>query len=237
MRCRAGSVKFSPVADLLDAIEIETAHAPRVSVIWMHGLGADGNDFVPIVPELDLPISPGIRFVFPHAPMRPVTINAGYVMRAWYDVKDDAGLRREDAAGVRASQEQIEALIAREKGRGIAAARVVLAGFSQGGAMALHVGLRHPERIAGILALSCFLPLADTLAAEASPANRDLPIFMAHGLYDPVIPLARARRARDLLLELGYRVAWHEYPMAHAVCSEETGDISVWLRGVIESRP
>ena len=203
----------------------------------MHGLGADGNDFVPIVPELNLPSSPGLRFVFPHAPMRPVTINAGYVMRAWYDVRDDAGVRREDAAGVRASQNQIEALIEREKGRGIAAATIVLAGFSQGGAMALHVGLRHLERIAGIMALSCFLPLADALAAEASPANRDVPIFMAHGVHDPLIPLARARRARDLLLELGYRVAWHEYPMPHSVSSEEIRDISAWLRGVIESSP
>ena len=214
----------------LETVEVETAPAPQAAVIWMHGLGADGHDFEPIVPDLDLPAVPGVRFVFPHAPMRPVTINAGWVMRAWYDVREEAGVRQEDAPGVRASQRDIEALIARERTRGVPAHRIALAGFSQGGAMALHTGLRHPERLAGIMALSCSLPLADTVAAEASSANRDIPIFMAHGTQDPLIPLARGSRARDLMRQLGYHVAWREYPMPHAVCPEEIRDISAWLR-------
>jgi len=217
----------------LETVEVETAPAPQAAVIWMHGLGADGHDFEPIVPELDLPAVPGVRFVFPHAPMRAVTINAGWVMRAWYDVREEAGVRQEDPPGVRASQRDIEALIARERARGLAADRIVLAGFSQGGAIALHTGLRHPERLAGIMALSCSLPLADSVAAEASPANRGVPIFMAHGTQDPLIPLARGARARDLLRQLGYRVDWREYPMPHAVCPEEIRDISAWLRTVI----
>jgi phospholipase/carboxylesterase len=165
--------------------------------------------------------------------MRAVTITRGAVMRAWYDVRGVDGERREDADGVRASQAQIEALIAREKTRGIAAGRIVLAGFSQGGAMALHTGLRHPEPLAGIMALSCFLPLADALAQEASPANRDVPLFMAHGRHDDLIPLARARRAHDILADLGYRVEWHDYPMPHSVCPEEIADISAWLSPVL----
>ncbi len=221
------------MADLLETVEMETAPAPRASVVWMHGLGADGHDFAPIVPELGLAV-PG-RFVFPHAPMRAVTINNGAVMRAWYDVRGVGGERREDAEGVRASQRQIEALVARERARGIEATRIVLAGFSQGGAMALHTGLRHPERLAGILALSCFLPLADTLAAEAAPANRDVPIFMAHGAYDDLIPMARARRAYDLLVSLGWPVEWHDYPMPHAVCAEEIADVSAWLAKVLDT--
>jgi phospholipase/carboxylesterase len=225
------------VADLLEAIEIETAASPICSIVWMHGLGADGHDFVDIVPELGLPAKPGVRFVFPHAPMRPVTINAGYVMRAWYDIRDDAGTRREDPAGVRTSQKMIEALIEREKARGVPTGSIVLAGFSQGGAMALHTGLRYGERLAGIMALSCSLPLADTLAAEASPANRDVPIFMAHGTHDPMIPMARATRAREMLSGLGYRVEWHEYPMPHAVCAEEIRDISTWLGVILATAP
>ena len=221
------------MSSVLDAIEIETAPAPRASVIWLHGLGADGHDFVPIVPELGLPAAPAVRFVFPHAPMRSVTINGGMVMRAWYDVVDGGGVRREVEAGVRESQRQIEALIERERKRGVAAAAIVLAGFSQGGAMALHAGLRHPERLAGVMALSCFLPLADTLAGEAAAANRQTPIFMAHGSQDPLIPLARGLEARDLLVTLGYRVSWHQYPMPHAVCAEEIGDIARWLRAVL----
>jgi phospholipase/carboxylesterase len=220
--------------DLLEALEVETAPSPRAAVIWMHGLGADGYDFVDVVPALGLRDTP-VRFVFPHAPMRPVTINRGMVMRAWYDVRDDVGVRREDEAGVRASQARIEALIARERARGIAAERLVLAGFSQGGAMALHTGLRHPERLAGVLALSCFLPLAEGLGAEASAANRDVPIFMAHGTHDAVIPLARARQARDALTALGYRVDWHEYPMPHSVCDREVLDIGEWLAAVLRS--
>jgi phospholipase/carboxylesterase len=224
------------VTDPLETVEIETAPAPQAAVLWMHGLGADGHDFEPIVPELNLSATLPVRFVFPHAPLRAVTINAGMVMRAWYDVRDAGGERREDAAGVRASGERIEALVARERSRGVPADRIVLAGFSQGGAMALHTGLRHGERLAGILALSCFLPLADTLAAEASPANRDTPIFLAHGTQDPLIPFARARRAQAMLEGLGYRVEWREYAMPHAVCAEEIADIAGWLRRVL-SRP
>jgi phospholipase/carboxylesterase len=221
------------VADQLEAIEIETAASPGASIIWLHGLGADGHDFVDVVPELALPGRPGVRFVFPHAPMRPVTINGGYVMRAWYDIRDDSGVRREDPAGVRASRKAIEALIEREKERGVPAAAIVLAGFSQGGAMALYTGLRYGERLAGVMALSCSLPLADTLAAEAAPANRDVPIFMAHGTHDPMIPMARALRAREVLTGLGYRLEWHEYQMPHSVCAEEIAHIGVWLGKVL----
>jgi phospholipase/carboxylesterase len=216
---------------ILDAIEIETARNPAASIIWLHGLGADGNDFAPIVPALRLP-GAAIRFVFPHAPVQPVTINGGMRMRAWYDVTDDA-IRHEDESGVRASQILVEALIAREKERGTAANRLVLAGFSQGGAIALQTGLRHSERIAGIMALSTYLPIADKFAAEASEANRDAPIFMAHGSHDPVIPLARAEQSRGLLQSLGYNVEWREYPMQHSVCPEEVSDISAWLGKVL----
>jgi phospholipase/carboxylesterase len=218
--------------DLLEALEIETAPFPTAAVVWLHGLGADGYDFVDIVPALRLSALP-TRFVFPHAPTRPVTINGGMVMRAWYDVHGDAGVRREDEAGVRESQRQIEALIAREKTRGIPAGRIVLAGFSQGGAMALQTGLRHLERIAGIMALSCFLPLTDKVAAEAAVVNRDAPIFMAHGTQDPLIPLARARHAHDLLTGLGYRIEWHEYPIPHSVSPSEIRDISAWLQRIL----
>ena len=221
-------------ASVLDAIEIETAPAPRAAVIWLHGLGADGHDFVPIVPELRLPATPAVRFVFPHAPMRPVTINGGAVMRAWYDVVAAGGDRREIEGGVRESQRRIEALIEREKARGVAASGIVLAGFSQGGAMALQTGLRQPERLAGIMALSCFLPLAETVAAEASAANRETSILMAHGTRDPLIPVARGRQARELLTGLGYQVTWHEYAMPHSVCGEEVTDIARWLVTVLD---
>lgn len=219
--------------ELLDTVEFETGTEPRAAVIWMHGLGADGHDFAPIVPELGLPASLSTRFVFPHAPMRPVTINRGWVMRAWYDVYADGGERREDVTGVRESQASIARLIERERARGIAAGRIVLAGFSQGGAMALHTGLRRGERLAGIMALSCFLPQPTTVAAEASLANREAPIFMAHGTDDAVIPLARARTSRDVLTKIGYAVEWHEYRMAHAVCHEEIRDVRAWLARVL----
>jgi phospholipase/carboxylesterase len=223
------------MADLLEAIQVETAPNPTVAVIWMHGLGADGHDFEPIVPELGLPARPAVRFVFPHAPLRPVTINQGHVMRAWYDVRALAGVRREDEAGVRQSAQQVEALMERERQRGIAPGRLVLAGFSQGGAMALHVGLRYRERLAGLLALSCYLPLAATLAAEASPANRDVPIFWAHGVHDPMIPLPMAEHGRAQVAALGYPIEWHQYPMPHAVCAEEIADIARWLGRVLGS--
>ena len=215
----------------LAAIEIETGKNPAASIIWLHGLGADGNDFAPIVPELRLPKA-AIRFVFPHAPVQPVTINGGMRMRAWYDISDGAN-RREDEHGVRASQVLIETLIGREKERGTKAERLVLAGFSQGGAIALQTGLRHPERIAGIMALSTYVPVGETLTAEASAANRDVPIFMAHGSYDPVIPLGRAEQSRGLLQSLGYPVEWREYGMPHSVCPEELADIGVWLGKVL----
>jgi phospholipase/carboxylesterase len=217
--------------ELLAAIEIETAKNPTASIIWLHGLGADGNDFAPIVPELLLPKT-AIRFVFPHAPVRPVTINGGMQMRAWYDITDGAN-RREDECGVRASQALIEALIDREKERGTKEERLVLAGFSQGGAIALHTGLRHPESLAGVMALSTYVPVGEKLSAEASTANRHAPIFMAHGSDDPVIPLSRAEQSRGLLQSLGYRVEWREYRMPHSVCPEELGDIGAWLRKVL----
>lgn len=223
--------------ELLEALEVETAPSPRAAVIWMHGLGADGYDFVDVPPVLRLPESLAVRFVFPHAPMQPVTINGGMVMRAWYDIRPDAGGQREDEPGLRQSQRQLEALIAREKARGVPPARLVLAGFSQGGAMALQTGLRHPERLAGIMALSCYLPLADLLPAEASAANRDVPIFLAHGTHDPLIPLARAQRSYEILTGLGYRVEWHDYPMPHSVCDAEIRDIGAWLARILVGRP
>ena len=218
------------MAEPLETIEIETAPNPQASVIWMHGLGADGSDFAPLADEIELPI--GVRYIFPHAPMMPVSINGGYVMRAWYDISD-AAIRREDEPGVRASQQSVEALLAREKSRGIAASRIVLAGFSQGGAIALQTGLRHSERLAGIMALSTYVPLAAQLAAEADPANREVPIFMAHGTADPMIAFARAEASRDLLQQQGYVVEWHEYRMQHAVCPQEITDIVSWLRRVL----
>jgi phospholipase/carboxylesterase len=219
------------MADLLDALEIETGSHPERSIIWLHGLGADGNDFAPIVPELQLPKEP-IRFVFPHAPVQPVTINGGMAMRAWYDISD-AAIRREDERGVRASQVLVEALIEREKQRGSPASRIVLAGFSQGGVMSLQTGLRHTERLAGIMALSCYLPLPEKLAEESSAANRDAPIFMAHGTQDTIIPLPRAEQSRAVLEKLGYKPEWHEYVMPHSVCAEEIRDMSAWLRRVL----
>jgi len=214
----------------LEAIEIETAPNPRASIIWLHGLGADGNDFAPLADEIHLPVA--VRYIFPHAPMMPVSINGGYVMRAWYDISD-AAIRREDEAGVRASQQHVETLLAREKSRGMVASRIVLAGFSQGGAIALQTGLRHGERLAGIMALSTYVPLADRLAKETNPANRGVPIFMAHGTADPMIPLARAQASRDLLLLQGYALEWSEYRMQHSVCPQEIAAIGAWLRRVL----
>jgi phospholipase/carboxylesterase len=223
---------------LLETIEIETGKSPAASVIWMHGLGADGSDFVPIVEELELDGTPGIRFLFPHAPMRPVTINNGYVMRAWFDVSLgdlEGNSRRADERGVRESQAQIAALIEREAKRGVEPEHIVLAGFSQGGAIALQTGLRYPRRLAGVMALSTYLPLADTLAREATPANKATPIFMAHGIYDPLIPLAMGAGSMTLLTGFGYTVEWRQYPMPHSVCPEEIQDIAAWLRRVLKA--
>jgi phospholipase/carboxylesterase len=216
---------------LLQAIELNTGHNPLGTVIWMHGLGADGNDFVPVVKELDLPETLPLRFIFPHAPMRPVTINGGHVMRAWYDITEISSTERTvDEAGIRDSQLAIEAFIEREISRGIAANRIVLAGFSQGGAIALQTGLRHSQALAGILALSTYLPLASTLEAEAGSANRSIPIFMAHGEQDTVIPISIAENSVKELHRNNYKVDWREYPMAHSVSMEEIGDIGVWLK-------
>jgi len=223
---------------ILEAVEIETGKNPAASVIWMHGLGADGNDFVPIVNELELDGTPAIRFVFPHAPMRPVTINNGYVMRAWYDVSlgDLEGQsRRADEKGVRESQAQVTALIEREAKRGVAAENIVLAGFSQGGAIALQTGLRHPRKLAGVMALSTYLPLAESLPQEATPANKATPIFMAHGTYDPVVPLMMGAGSMTVLTGLGYAVEWRQYPIPHSVCPEEIEDIGEWLRKILKA--
>ncbi len=218
---------------LLDAIQIESAPQPTAAVIWLHGLGASGDDFAAIVPELDLTGCRPIRFVFPHAPVMPVTINNGYAMPAWYDIFAPDLVRREDAAGIARSELAIEALIAREVARGIPARNIVLAGFSQGCAMTLHAGLRHPERLAGLMALSGYLPLAGTLEAERHAANADTPIFMAHGTADPVVVLARAEASRQALEALGYKVQWHTYPMPHSVHPQEIADISRFLQQVL----
>jgi len=219
-------------AEQLPAIEIETGPDPRFAIIWMHGLGADGSDFVPIVNELALPRGP-VRFVFPHAPLQPVTINGGYVMRAWYDIGYQDLTLKEDEKGVRESQQTIEQLVQRETARGIPAGRIVLAGFSQGGAIALQTALRYPVRLAGVLALSTYLPLPDRLVFERSEPNQDLPIFMAHGIEDPIVPLKLSQASCTRLLTAGYPVEWHEYAMAHAVCGEELEDIGKWMQRVL----
>lgn len=217
----------------LATIEFETAPNPTASIIVLHGLGADGNDFVPIAEELRLDAVGPVRFVFPHAPVRPVTINGGMAMRAWYDLLHADLVRREDEAGLRASRLDIEALIAKERERGIAASRIVLAGFSQGCAMTLLTGLRHTERLAGLVGMSGYLPLTDTTAAERSAASVALPVFLAHGIGDSVVPLSRATAARDTLQALGCVVDWHEYPMAHSVCAQEVSDLNRWLLKVL----
>ena len=214
-------------------IEIETAPHPTATVIVMHGLGADGNDFVPIANELDLASVGPVRFVFPNAPVIPVTINGGYQMPAWYDIAVADLQVQEDEAGLRRSQATIEAIIANEKARGIAAGRIVVAGFSQGCAMALMTGLRHAERLAGIVGLSGYLPIAATTAAERHAANHETPVFLAHGRQDPVVPYAAAVRTREALTALGYAVEWHEYPMAHSVCMEEIADLNSFLLRVL----
>jgi phospholipase/carboxylesterase len=217
----------------LECIEMQSTDNPGASLIVLHGLGADGNDFVPIAQELDLSAVGGARFVFPHAPMRPVTMNGGYVMRAWYDIAGTPQARVEDESGLRASQVQIESLIAREVARGIPAQRIVLMGFSQGCAMTLLTGLRHAERLAGLVGLSGYLPLAAQTAAERSAANADVPIFLAHGRDDPMITLDRATVSRDALLALGYDVEWHDYAMPHSVCMDEIVDLNRWLLRVL----
>ena len=215
----------------LETIERQTGADPTASLIVLHGLGADGNDFVPLCNQLDLAAVGPVRFVFPHAPMQRVTINNGMVMRAWYDILSlGAGVdRREDEAGLRASVVEVEGLIERERERGVAASRVVLMGFSQGCAMTLMTGLRHADRLAGLVGLSGYLPLASRLLHERSPANAGTPVFLAHGRFDPVIPIDRAMASRDVLVASGQPVEWHEYPMEHSVCPPELVDLNAWL--------
>ncbi|MFC5491347.1 alpha/beta hydrolase [Dokdonella soli] len=213
----------------LPCVEIETAPNPRHAVIWLHGLGADGNDFAPIVPELVDRAWPPLRFVFPHAPVRPVTVNGGVPMRAWYDIRGVAIADKQDETGIRASVAQLDELIAREAGRDIPSGNVILAGFSQGGAIALAGGVRHADRVAGIVALSTYLPLEAKTTAERSTANTGLPIFMGHGGFDPVVPQALGSISRDALSGLGYAVEWHSYAMAHQVCAEEIADLRAWI--------
>lgn len=215
---------------LLDCIEVTTDEHPTAAVIWMHGLGADGSDFVPIVRELNLTACPGIRFIFPNADSIPVTINGGYVMPAWYDILGMDLVRKEDEAGLRKSQQQIEALIQREIDRGISADKIILAGFSQGCAMTLQTGLRFSHKLAGLICLSGYLPLQGSVSAEHHAANKAIPIFMAHGRGDGVVTIDRAEKSRDFLLELGYNIEWHEYLMQHSVCEEEIDDIGNWLQ-------
>ncbi len=223
------------MTSVLPSITLDTGSNPRHSIIWLHGLGADGEDFVPIAEEMELPVA--VRYIFPHAPMRPVTINGGYVMRAWYDILASAASaeisssigKREDAAGIRAAQAEIERLIAQEKQRGIASENIFLAGFSQGGAVVLYTGLRHKERLGGIMALSSYMPLVQALQAEAAANAKDVPIFMAHGQADPVIPYAFGRASAEELRRQGYELEWHSYNMPHSVCPEEIRDIESWL--------
>lgn len=216
-----------------DAVLIEPKKSPTASVIWLHGLGADGHDFEAVVPELDLENARQVRFVFPHAPHRPVTINAGAVMRAWYDVVEADLERSPDESGVRASEQILKRYIEAEVSQGIPTQRIILAGFSQGGAIALHTALRYPRPLAGILALSTYLPLHQEVTQEAHLANRAIPIFMAHGSSDPMITLAQAENSRDFLRSLGYSIEWHTYPMPHAVIREEIRDIGDWFYRIL----
>ena len=217
------------MVDLPETLEHATGDDPRWSVVWLHGLGADGNDFVPIVPELLRPDWPAIRFVFPHAPVRAVTINGGARMRAWYDIRDMDLANRADAEGVEESVAQVEALVAREAGRGVPPARVLLAGFSQGGAIALAAGIRRHEPLAGLVALSTYLPLGAATLRTMDVAARAQPMFMAHGMHDPVVPYMAGKRSRDALRDAGFAVDWHAFPMAHQVCAEEIAALSAWM--------
>jgi len=220
----------------LETVEVEPRAAADAAVVLMHGLGADGHDFESLVPELRLPASPKVRWVFPHAPVRPVTINGGFRMRAWYDIVAMDRHTPEDEDGIRESAEAVGRLVRRERDRGIAADRIVLSGFSQGGAMALFAALRWPERLAGIVALSSYLPLAAKLEKEAHPASAALPVFMAHGTFDPIVPLALGEGTRDVLRSRGLDVEWHTYPMPHSVCGEEVRDLRAWLLRALPAR-
>jgi phospholipase/carboxylesterase len=216
--------------ELTDCVILSNGDAVTASVIWLHGLGADGHDFAPIVPELQLPKTLTIRFVFPHARLRPVTINNGYVMRAWYDIKATALQGDEDEIGIRESESLLRSYIQRERDAGIVVGRIVVAGFSQGGAIALHTALRYPQRLAGVMALSTYLPLRQTLSTESANANRDVPILMCHGTQDFVVPMSLGAMSRDVLTKAGYLVNWRQYPMGHEVSVPEITDIAEWLR-------
>jgi len=218
------------VDELLPAIEVETAKMPRFSVIWLHGLGADGSDFEAVVPELGLDVSPGVRFIFPHAPQIPVTCNGGYVMPAWYDIISlDSSNRSVDEAGIIHSRQAIRRLIARENQRGVSCSRIFLAGFSQGGAIVYTTALTHPETLAGVIALSTYIPTPKLIEDEATDANRAVPVFAAHGSEDDMVSPELGIRARDFLSRHGYSIEWHEYPMPHSVCLEEIREIGRWL--------
>ena len=216
-----------------DAVEIETGRQPTGAVIWLHGLGADGHDFAPIVPQLVSPNERALRFVFPHAPVRPVTLNGGMPMRAWYDILSLDRRAPQDEAGIRASGAIVDELIRRENQRGIPTERIVLGGFSQGGAISLFAGPRYPEKLAGIMGLSCYMLLEDLLPAERTRVNFQTPVFLAHGTQDPVVDIRRGTEARQLLEAGGYPVEWHTYPMPHSVCPQEADDIAAWLRKVL----
>ena len=219
--------------DIPDTVEVGGEARVDGTVIWLHGLGADGHDFEPIVPELNLAVHADIRFIFPHAPVRPVTINGGVPMRAWYDVISLDKSGPQDEAGIRDSAASLLRLIERERERGVDASRIVLAGFSQGGAIAMHTAMRVPQRLAGLMALSTWMPLASTIGEEvvdnSESQPRELPVLMAHGTFDPLLPLAAGQHAREIMQDAGFKVQWHEYPMAHAVCAEEISEIRKWL--------
>jgi len=222
------------MANQQNAVIIEPNHGHRATVIWLHGLGADGHDFVPIVPELHIPQSLGVRIVFPHAPVRPVTINGGMSMRAWYDVRNTDLRSEEDAASINDSATIIEQYIATEVNAGIHSEKIVLAGFSQGGAMALHTGLRQESRLGGILVLSGYLPLPERFREEVRISNKTVPIMMCHGTFDPVIPASAGKQSHDFLEQEGYMVSWHSYPMEHSVCLEEIQDAGTWLQSILD---
>ncbi|HEX2668724.1 MAG TPA: alpha/beta hydrolase-fold protein [Gammaproteobacteria bacterium] len=221
------------MSELLPSVEVQTGPTPVASVIWLHGLGADGHDFEPIVPELRLPPELQVRFVFPHAPVRPVTLNNGYPMRAWFDIVKIGANQPRDVAGMQASRAAVEELIARENSRGIPTARIVLAGFSQGGAVALFAGLQHPDKLAGIMALSTWLPVTEGIGLKPSAANLATPVFWGHGTQDPVVPLLLGEQTRNALTQLGCVITWHTYPMPHSVSTEEIAHVRAWLFSVL----
>ena len=217
----------------IECVEFQTASNPRHAVIWLHGLGADGHDFEPIVPQLVRPEWPALRFVFPHAPVRPISLNGGLPMRAWYDIGGFDLSQKQDEAGIRMSITAVDSLIAREVERGVPNANIVLTGFSQGGAIALAAGLRHANKLAAIVALSTYLPIAEVTAGERNASNAATPIFMGHGAFDPVVPRYLGERSRDQLRDWGYHVDWHSYPMAHQVCPQEIADLADFLTGCL----